>query len=157
MVNAVEAEPPSFKDRTLLELAPHLVLDGAVLAAEALRADEAIVAVGEHAGGSAASVYAAIEERSGRQQHGRVSLTLASVGGGYVAGQESALISGLEGREALPTFAPPLPFEQGLRRRPTLRQQRRDARPPGTDRAPRRGLVPRPRNARAIPARRSSP
>ena len=47
----VEAEPASFKDRTLLELAPHLVLDGAVLAAEALRADEAIVAVGEHAGG----------------------------------------------------------------------------------------------------------
>ena len=120
VVNAVEAEPPSFKDRTLLELAPHLVLDGAVLAAEALRADEAIVAVGEHAGGSAASVYAAIEERTGRQQHGRVGLTLASVGGGYVAGQESALISGLEGREALPTFAPPLPFEQGLRRRPTL-------------------------------------
>ncbi len=120
VVNAVEAEPPSFKDRTLLELSPHLVLDGAVLAAEALRADEAIVAVGEHAGGSAASVYAAIEERSGREQHGRVRLTLASVGGGYVAGQESALISGLEGREALPTFAPPLPFEQGLRRRPTL-------------------------------------
>lgn len=120
VVNAVEAEPPSFKDRTLLELAPHLVLDGAVLAAEALRADEAIVAVGEHAGGSAASIYAAIEERAGRQRQGRVAISLASVGGGYVAGQESALISGLEGREPLPTFAPPLPFEQGLRRRPTL-------------------------------------
>jgi NADH:ubiquinone oxidoreductase subunit F (NADH-binding) len=120
VVNAVEAEPPSFKDRTLLELAPHLVLDGAVLAAEALRADEAIVAIGEHAGGSAASAYAAIEERSRGGEHAGVSLTLASVGGGYVSGQESALISGLEGREALPTFAPPLPFERGLRKRPTL-------------------------------------
>ena len=120
VVNAVEAEPPSFKDRTLLELAPHLVLDGAVLAAEALRAEEAIVAVGEHAGGSAASVYAAIQERAGRERHGRVALTLASIRGGYVSGQESALISGLEGREALPTFTPPLPFEQGLKRRPTL-------------------------------------
>ncbi len=120
VVNAVEAEPPSFKDRTLLEVAPHLVLDGAVLAAEALRADEAIVAIGEHGGGAAASLYAAIEERAGREQHSRVGLTLASVPGGYVAGQESALISGLEGREALPTFTPPLPFERGLRRRPTL-------------------------------------
>ncbi|HTQ68248.1 MAG TPA: NADH-ubiquinone oxidoreductase-F iron-sulfur binding region domain-containing protein [Solirubrobacteraceae bacterium] len=119
VVNAIEAEPPSFKDRTLLELAPHLVLDGAVLAAEALRADEVVVAIGEHAGGSAASTYAAIQERS-RAAQGRVTLTLASVGGGYVAGQESALISGLEGREALPTFTPPLPFERGLRRRPTL-------------------------------------
>jgi len=120
VVNAVEAEPPSSKDRTMLELAPHLVLDGAVLAAEALGADEAVVAIGEHAGGSAASAYAAIEERSHGGEHGRVALTLASVAGGYVAGQESALISGLEGREALPTFTPPLPFERGLRRRPTL-------------------------------------
>ena len=120
VVNAVEAEPPSTKDRTLLQLAPHLVLDGAILAAEALRADEVIVATGEHAGGSAAAAYAAIEERAADGRHGRVALTLAGVKGGYVAGQESALISGLEGREALPTFTPPLPFEHGLRKRPTL-------------------------------------
>jgi NADH:ubiquinone oxidoreductase subunit F (NADH-binding) len=120
VVNAVEAEPPSTKDRTLLQLAPHLVLDGAILAAEALRADEVIVATGEHAGGSAAATYAAIEERAADGRHGRVALTLAGVKGGYVAGQESALISGLEGREALPTFTPPLPFEHGLRKRPTL-------------------------------------
>ncbi|HTY97869.1 MAG TPA: NADH-ubiquinone oxidoreductase-F iron-sulfur binding region domain-containing protein [Solirubrobacteraceae bacterium] len=120
VVNAVEAEPPSTKDRTLLQLAPHLVLDGAILAAEALRADEVVVATGEHAGGSSAAAYAAIEERAAVGGHGRVALTLAAVKGGYVAGQESALISGLEGREALPTFTPPLPFERGLHKRPTL-------------------------------------
>ncbi len=120
VVNAVEAEPPSLKDRTLLRLAPHLVLDGAIVAAEALRADEVIVAIGEHAGASAAAAYAAIEERGADGRDSRVALTLASVGGGYVSGQESALISGLEGREALPTFTPPLPFERGLRKRPTL-------------------------------------
>ena len=37
-----------------------------------------------------------------------------------MSGQESALVNGLEGREAMPTFTPPLPFERGLRRRPTL-------------------------------------
>jgi NADH:ubiquinone oxidoreductase subunit F (NADH-binding) len=120
IVNAVEAEPPSVKDRTLLELAPHLVLDGAVLAAEAIGADAAILAVGEHTGACAASAYAAIEERARDPDQGRVSLALASVGGGYVAGQETAVISALAGGPAIPTFTPPMPFERGLRRRPTL-------------------------------------
>jgi NADH:ubiquinone oxidoreductase subunit F (NADH-binding) len=118
VVNGVEAEPPSLKDRTLLELAPHLVLDGAVLAAEALGADTAVIAVGEHAGSAASSTYRAIEERA-RERDG-VTLTLASVGGGYVAGQETAVIGALEGRAAIPAFTPPMPFERGLKRRPTL-------------------------------------
>jgi NADH:ubiquinone oxidoreductase subunit F (NADH-binding) len=120
LVNAVEAEPPSFKDRTLLELAPHLVLDGAVLAAEAVGADAAILAVGEHTGACAASAYGAIEERARDRDQPPVSLTLASVSGGYVAGQETAVINSLEGGPAIPTFTPPMPFERGLRRRPTL-------------------------------------
>jgi NADH:ubiquinone oxidoreductase subunit F (NADH-binding) len=120
VVNAVEAEPASRKDRTLLALTPHLVLNGAVTAAEALGAEEAIVAVGEHAGAAAASTYAAIEERARDAEPGRVRLSVARVGGGYVSGQESALIRGLEGHPPLPTFAPPLPFERGLNGRPTL-------------------------------------
>src|SRR5262249_7723995 len=43
-----------------------------------------------------------------------------AVPGNYVAGQESALINHLNGGPARPTFTPPLPFEQGVRRRPTL-------------------------------------
>jgi len=120
LVNAVEAEPPSLKDRTLLEVNPHLLLDGAVLAAEAVGAEEALLAVGEHAGSAAASAYGAIEERAREGQESPVTLTLASVAGGYVAGQETALINALEGRPALPGFTPPMPSERGLRRRPTL-------------------------------------
>ena len=129
LVNAVEAEPPSLKDRTLLEVYPHLVLDGAVLAAEALGADEALLAVGEHAGSAAASAYEAIEERA-RERAGRpVTLTLASVGGGYIAGQETALINALEGRPPIPdVHARRCPSNAGSNAAPRC-QQRRDARP----------------------------
>lgn len=117
VANGAEGEPASMKDRTLLEMLPQLVLDGAVVAAEAVGADEAIVCVCESAPASIASVEAAIAERSA--QHGP-KLMLTSVPSHYVAGQESALVNYLGGGPALPTFTPPMLFEQGLRRRPTL-------------------------------------
>ena len=45
---------------------------------------------------------------------------MTAVPGDYVAGQESALVNHLNGGPAIPTFTPPMPFEQGVRRRPTL-------------------------------------
>src|SRR5271168_2233271 len=63
LVNGVEAEPLSEKDRALLERLPHLVLDGAVLSAAAVGADEVIVAVRESLGYAAESVERAIGER----------------------------------------------------------------------------------------------
>lgn len=119
VVNATEGEPASLKDRTLLETLPHLVLDGAVLAARAVGADEAIVCVCESAPVSAERVGQAISERSRATDKG-VTLTLAEAPQGYVVGQELALVNHLNGGPALPTFTPPLPFERGVRRRPTL-------------------------------------
>ncbi len=124
VVNAAEGEPASLKDRTLLEMLPHLVLDGGVLAAQAVGADEAIVCVCESAGEGTRGLALAIEERRRSERcaafERSVKLRLAAVPGHYVAGQESALVSHLGGGPALPTFTPPMPFEQGLRRRPTL-------------------------------------
>ncbi len=117
VVNATEGEPASLKDRTLCQLAPHLMLDGAQLAAQALGADEVIVAVCESASASVETVAAAIDER--RRLDGP-RLRLATTPPGYVTGQESALVNHLSGGAALPTFTPPLPFEQGVSRRPTL-------------------------------------
>ncbi len=118
VVNAVEAEPASVKDQALLESTPQLVLDGAILAAEVLGAEEAIVAVGEHAGVAAEETLAAIEERGLSRQSPRLSLV--TVPGRYVAGQETALVNYLNGGPAKPLFTPPMPFERGVRRRPTL-------------------------------------
>jgi NADH:ubiquinone oxidoreductase subunit F (NADH-binding) len=121
VANGAEGEPASLKDRTLLEMAPHLVLDGAVVAAEAVGADEAIVCACETAGASVHSLGQAIEERAAQPGAGRSpELHLRTVPGHYVAGQESALVNYLGGGPAKPTFTPPLPFEQGLGRRSTL-------------------------------------
>ncbi len=119
VVNAAEGEPASLKDRTLCQMAPHLMLDGAALAAHAVGADEVLVCVCESSPASIDSVTEAIEER--RELHGaQIPLKLSVVPGGYVAGQESALVNHLNGGPAVPKFTPPLPFEQGVRRRPTL-------------------------------------
>jgi NADH:ubiquinone oxidoreductase subunit F (NADH-binding) len=119
LVNAAEGEPASRKDRTLLHTLPHLVLDGAILAADAVGADEVIVCACESAEDGIESMARAIEERGWASERSP-SLHLATVPGHYVAGQESALVNYLNGGPANPTFTPPMPFEQGVRRRPTL-------------------------------------
>ena len=64
VVNAAEGEPASRKDRTLLKRLPHLVLDGAILVAEAVGADEMIVCACESAEEGIRSMARAIEERA---------------------------------------------------------------------------------------------
>jgi NADH:ubiquinone oxidoreductase subunit F (NADH-binding) len=120
VINAAEGEPASLKDRTLCELLPHLMLDGGALAAQALAADEVIVCVCESAPASVEAVATAIEERVRAHVGAPTRMRLDVVPGGFVAGQESALVNHLNGGPALPTFTPPMPFEQGVRRRPTL-------------------------------------
>ncbi len=116
VVNGSETEPASRKDSTLLRCAPHLVLDGAVLAAQAVGAAEVIVKLGEHATGAIRSVEAAIAERV----RDRIKIAVALGPPGYVTGEESAVIQHLNGGPARPTFIPPRPFERGYRGRPTL-------------------------------------
>jgi NADH:ubiquinone oxidoreductase subunit F (NADH-binding) len=112
VANAVEGEPASKKDVSLLRVAPHLVLDGAMLAANAVGADQVIVAVSKAV---PELEYAVRERRQPAVQIGRVPDR-------FVAGEETALIRALEGRAAKPTLKPPYPFERGLDGRPTLVQ-----------------------------------
>lgn len=112
--NGCEGEPASRKDHVLFTLAPHLVLDGAVLAAHALASDEIILAV--HAGDPVAAVLAAaVAERDERFRW-----QVAEVAPSYVASEESALVNFLSTGTAKPTTKPPRPAERGVHRRPTL-------------------------------------
>jgi NADH:ubiquinone oxidoreductase subunit F (NADH-binding) len=119
VINVAEGEPASLKDKMLASKLPHLLLDGGELAAEAVGADELVVCVCDSASAGIESVAAAIEERR-RLPGGSVAMRLATVPGDYVAGQEAALVNHLGGGPAIPTFTPPMIFEQGVRRRPTL-------------------------------------
>jgi len=118
VVNGSETEPASAKDRLLLSRLPHLVLDGAVLAAEAVGAPEVIVKVGATAGGSLQALEGAVSVRADDP----VPIQLVAAPEGYVAGEESAVVHYLNGGPELPTFVPPRPFERGYRGRPTLIQ-----------------------------------
>jgi NADH:ubiquinone oxidoreductase subunit F (NADH-binding) len=112
VVNACESEPGSDKDRTLLRLAPHLVLDGAVLAAHAVGGAEIIVCL--RAGDPlAGAVTSALAERG-------EAARIQEVPHRYVASEESALVNLINTGDARPTTRPPRPDERGVGGRPTL-------------------------------------
>lgn len=115
VANGVESEPASVKDASLLARAPHLVLDGIALAAEATSARSAYLCVRRPV--QADALAAAIAERHG---YDPVPVQLALVPERYVSSAESSLVRYLNGGPALPGFTPPRPSERGVRGRPTL-------------------------------------
>jgi NADH:ubiquinone oxidoreductase subunit F (NADH-binding) len=122
VANGAEGEPVSFKDKTLLRRTPHLVLDGVALAASAVGAREAFVAIDAHAGKEIEAVSHALDERRARRLDRDLKLRLVSAPHGFVSGEETALVSLLNGGPAKPTFPPPRPFERGVGGAPTLVQ-----------------------------------
>jgi NADH:ubiquinone oxidoreductase subunit F (NADH-binding) len=117
LVNGAEGEPMSAKDALLMELAPHLVLDGALAAASAIGARDVVIAVRAGAPAAIAAMRRACAERTTRC---RVRVIEAPAA--YLAGQEVALLRFADGGPLLPRATPPLPVERGLRGRPTLVQ-----------------------------------
>ena len=107
VVNAAEGEPVAGKDKALLAHVPHLVLDGAVAAARAVRARD--VVVGVHP-----IVFPTVERAIAERDDPKVALRAVAVPDRFVAGEETALVQFLEGGPALPTFTPPRPFERGV-------------------------------------------
>jgi NADH:ubiquinone oxidoreductase subunit F (NADH-binding) len=121
VANGTESEPASGKDRLLLARSPHLVLDGIALAAEAVGATRGYLSLDAGEDELAFRLTETITERE-RRGLNRVPIQLVAVAGGYVASQETALISHLNGGPPKPTFVPPRPFQKGAHGRPTLVQ-----------------------------------
>ena len=107
VVNAVEGEPASSKDRALIRLTPHLVLDGVALVADALGANRVVVALSENARSERHALAHAIRERRARYE-------IATVPARFISGEETALLQAIEGGPAKPTLKPPYPFERGF-------------------------------------------
>ncbi|MGH3302527.1 MAG: NADH-ubiquinone oxidoreductase-F iron-sulfur binding region domain-containing protein, partial [Streptosporangiaceae bacterium] len=118
VANGSESEPASSKDAVLLTRSPHLVLDGIALAGEAIGAARAYLCVGS-GGGLARSLRDAAAERD-QAGLSRVAIEVSGGHDGYLAGQETALVSVLNGGRPRPAFVPPRPSDKGVRRQPTL-------------------------------------
>ncbi|EFL39895.1 LOW QUALITY PROTEIN: NADH-ubiquinone dehydrogenase chain F, partial [Streptomyces griseoflavus Tu4000] len=119
VVNAMESEPASRKDQFLLAVAPHLVLDGAVLAASAVGADTVHVCLPRDRPAQYRRMDAALDERR-RARLDRVRLLAHALPHTYVSSESTALVHWLNGGPARPQGGPPGNRERGVDRRPTL-------------------------------------
>jgi NADH:ubiquinone oxidoreductase subunit F (NADH-binding) len=116
--NAAEGEPASGKDAVLLTTNPHLVIDGLLLAAEAVGARRTVLVLATHGSRSVrAAVDAALRERRDARR-----IELVEAPDRFVAGEESAVVDAIEGGPGLPRSTPPRVFERGVGGRPTLVQ-----------------------------------
>jgi NADH:ubiquinone oxidoreductase subunit F (NADH-binding) len=121
VVNASEGEPLSAKDRTLVAFRPHLVLDGAALAAETVGAEEVVIYLSRESRAAADALRRARRERRRAGLRER-PVHLVRTAHRYVAGESSAVTRRLDGGPAKPRFTPPHPSDSGVRGLPTLVQ-----------------------------------
>jgi hypothetical protein len=119
VANGAESEPASAKDTALMQLRPHLVLDGLACAAEAVGADDAVMWLhsGAHAARSA-MVRALGERRAARLPDPAIRLGIGP--DHYLSGESSAIVNALSGRAALPGFTTRPAAISGVHGRPTL-------------------------------------
>ena len=130
VVNCEEGEPGLFKDRHLMEGAPHRIVEGALIAAFAAGAERVFFYVNAEASLSARRLAKAVSdaERAGFIGNGGGVLGSAFSptaeirrgAGGYVCGDETTLLNTVEGWRREPRTKPPFPTESGLWGMPTV-------------------------------------
>jgi NADH-quinone oxidoreductase subunit F len=126
--NSDEAEPGTFKDRMLVEHAPHLVLEGMLLGAYGIGSHHAFIYIrGEFKEGYRVFTQALEEARAagfvGKSIFGTgydLDVTVHRGAGAYICGEETALLNSLEGRRGEPRLKPPFPAVEGLYGMPTV-------------------------------------
>jgi NADH:ubiquinone oxidoreductase subunit F (NADH-binding)/NADH:ubiquinone oxidoreductase subunit E len=126
--NADESEPGTFKDRVILNELPHLVVEGMVLAGLTIGAERGIVYLRHEYAPEQAALEQAIESAraagilgsnaAGSGQTFEVEIFVSP--GGYILGEETALLEALEDKRGEPRNKPPYPGTHGLWGKPTL-------------------------------------
>ena len=126
IVNADESEPGACKDRQMIGGDPHLVIEGAFLAAYAIRAHTAYIYIRGEAVAERERLQAAVAEAEAARLIGPDNVfgwdfdcIVHHGAGAYICGDEMALLESLEGRKGQPRLKPPYPFACGLYGRPT--------------------------------------
>jgi NADH-quinone oxidoreductase subunit F len=126
--NADESEPGTFKDRAIMELDPHLLLEGIALAAYAIGARHAFIYIRGELEFAARRLEEAIAEAEAAGFLGKgivkpgfdLTVIVHRGAGAYICGEESALLTSLEGRRGNPRLKPPFPAQRGVYACPTI-------------------------------------
>ncbi|NUQ36395.1 MAG: NADH-quinone oxidoreductase subunit NuoF [Caldilineales bacterium] len=128
VVNCDESEPGTFKDRLIVEYDPHQLLEGILCAAWAIQAHHAFIYVRGEYLFAQQRLQAAIAEAKAAGYLGQgifgsdfdLEVIVHSGAGAYICGEETALLSSLEGGRGHPRLKPPFPAVAGLYGRPTI-------------------------------------
>jgi NADH:ubiquinone oxidoreductase subunit F (NADH-binding)/NADH:ubiquinone oxidoreductase subunit E len=120
VVNADEGEPGTIKDRYVMELRPHLLVEGTLIAMRFAEAEEGFIYLREEYATSRTQLARAIEEFAAAGLLDGRSLEIIVGAGAYIAGEETAMLESMEGRRAMPRLRPPFPAQFGYLGRPTL-------------------------------------
>lgn len=128
IANADEMEPGTFKDRLLLEGDPHQLIEGIILAAYAIQADEAYIFLRWEYRKAAEILTGAISDLYENNYLGKdvlgseysLEMHLHTSAGRYICGEETALLNALEGKRPVPRAKPPFPQVCGLWGKPTV-------------------------------------
>ena len=121
VINADEGEPGTFKDRYLLERDPHALIEGMLITARAIRSAKGFVYIrGEYV--QPWRVFSgAVKEAYDAGLLGRgFDIVVHRGAGAYICGEETGLLSSLEGGRGYPKIKPPFPAVEGLFRSPTI-------------------------------------
>jgi len=115
-VNADEGEPGTFKDRHYLMTDPHRFLEGMLIGAHVIGADDIYIYLRDEYPAAREILSRAITDLPAGGPH----IHLRRGAGAYVCGEESSMLESIEGKRGLPRHKPPFPFQVGLFGRPTL-------------------------------------
>jgi len=121
VINADEGEPGTFKDRTIMELNPHALVEGCIIGCYAIGARVAYIYVRDELHLSKERLWNAIREASekgylGRNPFGKddpIDVVVHTGAGAYICGEETALLNSLEGKRGEPRLKPPFPAQYG--------------------------------------------
>src|SRR5258706_12940702 len=121
VINADEGEPGTHKDRTIMELNPHSVIEGCIIGCKGIGAHVAYIYVRDELHLSKERLWGAIKEAKEKGYLGKtpfgidypVEVYVHSGAGAYICGEETSMLNSLEGRRGEPRLKPPFPAQAG--------------------------------------------
>ncbi len=126
--NADESEPGTFKDREIIHVDPHMLIEGMIISAYAIGANAAYIYIRGEFAAEAKMLQQAIDEAYRKKYLGRnilktgfdLDIHVHRGAGAYICGEETALIESIEGKRGQPRLKPPFPAVVGVFGCPTV-------------------------------------